>query len=247
MAEYSGFFNSIVGDVREYSAAEFAEYFSKFISDGVYSENEQLGLRVTADGMNINVATGAAYISGYIYKNDTILTRPVEPADSMLNRIDRLVLRFDEVEREIKAEVKTGSYSSSPAPPSLENTGTVKELSLAQIRVNAKASTVQVTDERLTEYCGQVSLLIDVPLQDLLRDWEVWKQDNQDLFTDWRSDQESDFQDWLAHLETLLSENEIANIMTSLNDKMDKSKIIISELDADASQMDEGDIWIKYI
>ena len=257
MAEYSGFFNSIVGDVREYSAAEFAEYFSRFISDGVYSENEQLGLRVTADGMNANVATGFAYIRGYVYKNDTELSKPIEPADNTLNRIDRLVLRFDEVEREIRAEVKTGSYSSSPAPPSLENTGTVKELSLAQIRVNAKASTVQVTDERLTEYCGQVSLIIDMPLNDLMAEWDAWIAANSADFDSWRSQEEAYFNTWLSGLEDALSGVDAAAINTRIDgidgqiatletDKMENNRIHLSALDADVNAMSDGDIWIKY-
>lgn len=258
MAQYSGFFNSTTGDKREYSAAEFAEYFHRFISNGIYSENGSLGLKVTTSGTNVIIGEGFAYIRGYIYKNDSPLTLSLSPSDGTLQRIDRVVLRFDEVAREIKAEIKEGNFSSSPTPPVLTDTGTIKELSLAQVLV--RGSGLQVTDERLTEHCGQVSLLIDVPLNDLYNDWEQWKSDNQEDFHQWRVDEEISFTNWYEDLQLFFDEGTTGNLLalidtkadkTTTDDledtKMDKSKIIISSSDAVASQMSEGDIWIKYI
>lgn len=236
MAEFSGFFNTSAIDPREYNASEFAEYFHNFISNGVFSKNNKLGLRVSpGTGLNVNIDTGDAYIMGYRYKNDSTLSKAIQAPDTILNRIDRVVLRFDEVAKEIKAVVKTGSFGSSPTAPSLENTATIKELSLARVIVNNKATTVSVIDERLTEFCGQVALLIDVPLDDLLSEWSAWKAYN-----------EQEFRAWLVMLENALEGNTAGNLLNQINTKMDKSKITISNLDADASAMSEGDIWIKY-
>jgi hypothetical protein len=47
MAEHCRFFNSAEDDLREYTAAEFAEYFSRFLSDGLYTINGRAGLKVT--------------------------------------------------------------------------------------------------------------------------------------------------------------------------------------------------------
>ena len=275
MAEFSGFFNSEIGDVREYNASEFAEYFSRFLSDGLYSTNNKLGLKVTSvTGMDIKVDTGYAYIRGYMYKNDSPINLVVDAPDNVLSRIDRVVLKFDVVAREIRVLVKKGVFSSSPLPPNLVNDQTTKELSLAQIYVAANTKAVSVTDERLTSHCGVVSLLVDVPLDDMYAEWEQWKRNNSQSFSAWRTVQKDEYQAWLATIEELLDANVAGNLNnliqanttaigtntsaiatnttgltnanTEIGKKMDKSKITISSLDADINQMAEGDIWIKY-
>lgn len=236
MAEFSGFFNTSLGDPREYNASEFAEYFHNFISNGVFSKDNKLGLKVSpGTGLNVSVDIGKGYIRGYTYKNDSALSKAIQAPDTILNRIDRVVLRLDLVAKEIKLIIKTGSFGSSPTPPSLENTATIKELSLAKVIVNNKATTVSVIDERLTESCGQVALLIDAPLDDLLAEWNAWKAYN-----------EQEFRAWLVMLENVLDGNTAGNLLNQINLKMDKTKIKISNLDADVSAMNEGDIWIKY-
>lgn len=175
MAEHYRFFNSTEGDPRQYLASEFAEYFSTFLSDGLFSVNGNAGLKVTAGtGMQVNIDTGYAFIRGYMYKNDSSLLLTIDTADSMLDRIDRIVIRLDEIERTIHTIVKKGTPASSPQPPGLEVTTTVKELSLAQIRIPKGASSIidaYITDERLTQYCGLVSSLITIPVNEM---WNVW-------------------------------------------------------------------------
>lgn len=268
MAQFSGFFNSEIGDKREYNASEFAEYFSRFLSDGVYSIDNKLGLKVVAElGLNVRVETGYAYIGGYMYRNDTPLSIELEAPDSVLSRIDRIVLRLDIVAREIVVAVKKGEFASKPLPPALVDTNVVKELSLAQVKIVPNAQTVIVTDERLTQYCGMVKLLVDVPLDDMYAEWTQWKQDNAQDFNQWQATQKDDYQAWLTSLEQLLDENVAGNLQgliqvntdaigvneaglvdvnLEIEKKMDKSKITISSQDADINQMAEGDIWIKY-
>lgn len=182
MAEYSRFFNSIDGD-NLYQASDFAEYFRTFLSDGIFSQDGNLGLKVTKDiGLKVKVAIGFAFIKGYMYKNDSPLTFTLATADNTLDRIDRVVIRFDELERGIKTIVKTGLAGSSPVPPALENSDTVKELSLAQIKVNKNAVTLvdsNITDERYGENCGVVSSLITIPIQDMWEQWNAWFQNRQ--------------------------------------------------------------------
>ena len=75
MAEHYRFFNSMVEDVREYLAADFAEYFSCFLSDGLYTEDGKAGLKVSPGaGLGVEVAPGYAFIRGYMYHNDAPLT-----------------------------------------------------------------------------------------------------------------------------------------------------------------------------
>jgi len=229
MAELSRFFNSEVGDVREYQASEFAEYFAKFLSDGIYVEDGQMGLNVTAGtGLAVNIAVGSAYIRGYLYKNDATLNKTLTVADATLNRIDRVVLQFDEVNKWIKIIIKSGGYASSPSPPSLTDTTTTKELSLAQVRVNAASTTPIITDERMTE-TGQVQLLIDAPLEDILVEWNAWLLDKENV------------------LDNLIDASDVTTLTNLINTKMDETKIHLSATDAVVGDMADGDIWIKYI
>lgn len=197
MAEHFRFFNSAEGDVREYLASEFAEYFSRFLTNGLYTENGQAGLKVTpGEGLQVQVAPGYAFIRGYMYHNDAALAFALGPADSMLERIDRVVLRFDEVAREIRLAIKPGAFSSSPVAPALEETATVKELGLARVYVGkgvTSLTTQKITDERLTEACGLVSSLIEIPAQEM---WDVWAQAMTDIETAWSQQSDGIDADW---------------------------------------------------
>lgn len=197
MAEHFRFFNSAEGDVREYLASEFAEYFARFLSDGLYAENGQAGLKVTpGEGLQVQVAAGYAFVRGYMYHNDAPMTFALDPADSILDRIDRVVLRFDEVAREIRLGIKTGAFSSTPAPPTLEDTETVKELGLARVYVAHGATSLtqqKITDERLTEACGLVSSLITIPAQEM---WDAWNLTLGQIEADWATQTADIDSDW---------------------------------------------------
>ncbi len=214
MAEHYRFFNSAEGDAREYLAAEFAEYFNRFLSDGLYTINGQAGLKVTpGEGLKVQVAAGYAFIRGYMYHNDAPLSFDLDPADSVLDRMDRVVLRFDEVAREIRLAVKTGSFSSTPpAAPELEETSTVKELGLARILVKKNAAsiaTANITDERLTSACGLVSSIIEIPAQEM---WDAWNLALADIATDWQGWFESVQNDLGVRM--MIGETEPADIQT---------------------------------
>lgn len=176
MAEYSRFFNDVDGD-REYQASDFAEYFSTFLNDGIFPENGDLGLKVTEDStMRVKVEKGYAFINGYMYKNDSSLFFTLSNSDTLMDRIDRIVIRFDEHGRKMTTVVKEGVPASNPAPPKLEDTDLVKEIPLAQIRVKKNSSTIVITDER---YNNVVSSLVTIPVQDMWDEWNEWFENRQ--------------------------------------------------------------------
>lgn len=187
MAEYFRFFNSTEDDIREYPAADFAEYFNRFLSDGLYTENGTAGLKVTSGtGLSVNIAPGYGYIRGYMYHNDATLPKELDAADSILDRIDRIVLRFDEVVREIRVQVKKGDFSSTPQPPEIEVTDSVKEMTLARVRIRKGATSISasdITDDRFLPTCGLVSSLIDIPAKDM---WDAWGKELDDIKEEWR-------------------------------------------------------------
>lgn len=216
--EHFRFFNSTAEDPREYLASEFAEYFNRFLSDGLYTENGQAGLKVTnGSGLSVNVATGYAFVRGYMYHNDASLAKALDASDAMLDRIDRIVLRFDEVAREIRIQVKRGTPASSPQVPALEDSTYVKELGLAQIRVRRNASTISasdIVDERLTS-AGLVSSLIEIPAQEM---WDVWDGELDQIKQAW--------QDWFNSIQNTLG-----------------IRVMIGE--TEPPELEAGDLWFE--
>ncbi len=221
MTEHYRFFNSMEEDVREYLAADFAEYFSLFLSDGLYAEDGRAGLKVVpAEGLKVEVALGYAFIRGYMYHNDASSVFDLAPADTVLDRLDRVVLRFDEVAREIKLTVKTGEFSSTPAAPALEESSTIKELGLAQVLVKHGASNIltkDITDERLTEACGLVSSLVEIPAQEM---WDVWNQALAGIGANWLA--------WFESVQETLG-----------------SRLMIGE--TEPTGINAGDLWFRVV
>ncbi len=161
--EKSSFFNSSDGD-RVYDAADFASYFGKLASNGVFYATAN-NLQVTAgSGMMVKVAAGSAWINGYSYENTEALTLPLATADGINPRIDRVVIRWSLVNREIKLAVLTGSAVPSPVVPALTRTADTYELGIADILVPQGSAVViadNITDTRLdTALCGLVNSLV---------------------------------------------------------------------------------------
>ncbi len=161
--EKSGFFNSTGGD-RVYDAADFASYFGKLVSNGIFyaaATNLQV---TTGSGMSVSVLAGSAWINGYSYENTDALELELATADGVNPRIDRIVVRWSAVNREIRLAALTGTAVSSPIPPSLTRSDNVYELVLADITVPQGAVTIaapNITDTRLsTSLCGTVNSLI---------------------------------------------------------------------------------------
>ncbi|MFD3261849.1 hypothetical protein ACE3MQ_24935 [Paenibacillus lentus] len=167
MPQKSGFFDSTADDMREYPAREFAEYFARFVGNGVFLGGTRLKVTASGQDANVNVELGYGWINGYMYSvYDEPLTMPIEPATTQ-DRIDRVILRLDTSApvRAIRALVVQGLPSASPQPPALVRSGNIYDLSLAQIRVIANTTVVKpenITDERLNnQVCGIVTALID--------------------------------------------------------------------------------------
>lgn len=162
--EKSSFFNSVSHD-RTYKAEDWAEYFASFIGNGVFPV-PSTGLQVIIDsGMNVNIKAGKAWINGYFYNNTSDLTITIGTADGQLNRIDRIVVRWDLTNRIISAKVKSSAYSASPTAPALQRDADIYELALADVFVGAGVTAItqsNITDQRLnTSLCGVVAAVVD--------------------------------------------------------------------------------------
>ena len=198
--EKSSFFNSVSHD-RVYRAEEWAEYFASFIGNGVFpvpSNNLQV---VAGSGMGVTVKAGKAWINGYFYYNtgDLSLTLPV--ADGVLNRIDRIVVRWDLTERLISVVVKSSTPSASPTPPALQRDADAYELCLADITTGAGVTAISqavITDRRLDpSICGIVAGVVDQI------DTAAFNAQLQAWFTDYKAQSLQEFNDLVSYMESL--------------------------------------------
>ena len=165
MALKFGFFNSVNGD-RKYNADDISNYFLKLISNGVFATPSNAMQVQASAGMTVNVSAGWAFINCKWLENTAEYPLTLDAADVVLNRIDRIVLRLSESPRTMGIYIKKGIPASTPTPPELSRTkGTIWELSLAKIRINAGVTEItqaMITDERAdADLCGWVTGLID--------------------------------------------------------------------------------------
>ena len=169
--EKSSFFNAQMdasGEYdREYLAEDFASYFSKFISNGVFP-NPSTGLQVIAadtPNMTVTLSAGYGYINGYKYENTTPLTFSIGVADGVLNRKDCIFIRYSKLGRAIKAYKIAGTPGASAVAPSVIRTEDYYDLCVAIISVNAGITAIPqslIEDTRLnTSLCGIVTGLVE--------------------------------------------------------------------------------------
>jgi hypothetical protein len=161
--EKSGFFNSSGGD-RIYDATDFAAYFGSLVSNGIFYK-DTTNLQVTpATGMAVNIETGSAWINGYRYENTESLSKTLATANGSFPRVDRVVIRWSLLDRNIVIAVLTGTAAAAPSAPLLTRNSNVYELCLAEVLVPQAATSIDlgnITDTRLdTSLCGTVNSLV---------------------------------------------------------------------------------------
>lgn len=224
MAITSGFFNSVSGD-RKYNAEQINEFFGSLISSGVLP-NPSTNLQVTAaGGMTVNVAAGKGFIDSHWVKNDSVYALTIPTADSVLNRIDAVVMKLDlnVAARVITIEVKQGTPATLPAAPTMERSATVKEYCLATVYVGKSATNLtqaRITDTRAnTSVCGWVTgLITQVDTSTLFEQWEqaynenlsemaAAKTERENELDAWEQKQKNDFDTWFDTLTSQLQVN----------------------------------------
>jgi hypothetical protein len=163
LAQEYGFFNSSGGD-RVYDASDFARYFGSLVSNGVFTRAADNLKVIASGGMNIAVQPGSAWVNGCCYENTEPLTFNVSTAHGTNPRIDRVALRWSNVDRNMLLTLKTGAASETPTAPALTRTSDIYELGLADIAVGKGVVSIaetDITDTRLNSaLCGTVNSLI---------------------------------------------------------------------------------------
>ncbi|BDR80700.1 hypothetical protein N072000002_09560 [Clostridium tetani] len=208
--ERSSFFNAILDQNgnpdRCYLAEDFARYFATFIGNGIFpNPADQLQVIAIDNSMQIRIKSGKAWINGYFYENtdDYILTLDV--ADGVLSRIDRVVLKLDFINREIRIKVKKGDYASNAVAKTLQRDADAYELALADIKVSAgaiKITQADITDLRLNKsMCGIVHGTVEqVDTTAIFNQFESWYSTTKENYdrdiSTWTKEKKQAFDNW---------------------------------------------------
>lgn len=256
MAEKSSFFTSLNGD-RRYKASDFAEYFKTFIGNGVFP-NPSTNLQVIANGdMTLTLSPGYAWLNGYMYSNTDDLVLTIDHADSALKRIDRVVIRCDYVNREIRSYVKKGIFSQNPSAPVLTRDTDAYELCIAEIQIDNGVVAIQsskITDTRLnTEICGIVTQTINEidtttlynqlqsHIQEKSLDMSTWITEAKEYFSNWLRDTQNEynneFNNWFDTIKDALDGDVAGNLLNEIN----KLKETINNMELTSSNVKRPD------
>lgn len=198
-----------------YKAEDFRNYFSSFIGNGVFpipSNNLQV---IANNNMTVTIKSGKGWINGAIYENTDNFILPITVADGALNRIDRVVLRFDTKERNIHLEIKKGVFSSNPVAQNLQRDTDAYELALADIQVRKGVISINqgdITDLRLnSDFCGLVTGTIkQIDVTTLYNQFTEGFKLKEESF-------EKQFFEWFIKLKDTLGESAAGNLQNQID------------------------------
>ena len=207
MGQYANFYNSQDGD-RVYDASSMEEWLRPFFVTGVFNGS----LQVTADGtaMAVTVAPGYVNIKGKTRYFESANVLEIAPASGSFSRIDNIVVRRDDANRNIVLDVVTGTAAASPTPPAPTRTDSVYELVLARVTVGVGAlniSQANITDKRPnTSVCGWVvSTVTEMDFSQFVAQFEAFfeqfKEGTLEDFTQWATEQEEALAQWQENRE----------------------------------------------
>ena len=135
------------GDTYEYTSEEFSSLIEGVTGNGI-SANYLNEFAPTANGLDISVASGAAFIKGRWGYNSTAKTISLSPTTSTQKRIDRIVIELDVASRAIGLNTLVGTATTgTPTAPALAD----NQLAICSVLV-ANGSNTTLTDERVFTY-----------------------------------------------------------------------------------------------
>lgn len=222
MSEKSAFFNaqldSDTGEYdRTYLAEDFAAYFSRFISNGVFP-NPSTGLQVVAAAnpdMTVIMNPGYAYINGYTYENTENYVFNIDVADGVLSRRDAIFIRYDLANRKIRAYKVKGTPSAAPVAPTPLRTEDYWDLCVAIIHVDGGITKIDqslIEDTRMsTDLCGIVHGIVDQ-----IDTTTLYKQIQQDL-VNFQTVSQAEFNAWFETIKDKLSGDTAVNLQNQID------------------------------
>lgn len=129
-----------------------------------YTSENGTDLFVAADtGLTVKVMPGGCVINGAKGYEKTERKMTLSAANASLDRIDRIVARYDSSDaiRSIELYVKEGTPSTTPVAPDVVQASNYFELALGDVRVKKGATAItqaDITDQRTNEsVCGFIA------------------------------------------------------------------------------------------
>ena len=177
MALRYGYFDSdIIGVDKEgmpiFDRAESSDLMAfllaNLVSDGILALPATcFRVRAAGDGLKLMLDPGFGMIKGHFCYDDETEELTIDAAPQKYNRIDRVVMRCNYLERMVEILIKTGTEAVKPVPPELirPTAGDYFELCLANIQLTAEQKIItqsNITDTRPdSSVCGYITQLID--------------------------------------------------------------------------------------
>lgn len=189
---------------RAVSSQPLRTIIRKLFTTGVMP-NPSTNFQVNAgtDGMTVLVQPGFAVVDGGLCKEDEVRTLSVTAADAIYDRIDTVVLRWNEnVDvRTADLYVLAGTPAETPVRPALQRGGSIYEIGLADVFITHGIATItadKITDTRYeSERCGIVSSVSE---------WDtttIYQQIQSEL-AKFKSVEEVAFTNWFESVKDLL-------------------------------------------
>lgn len=245
---------------RAITSAPLRKLIAKLLTDGILP-NPSTNLQVEAgSGMNVVVNPGFAICAGGLKLEENQRTLAIQAADSNYDRIDTVVLRWNDndSERICDLYIVEGIPAASPLRPELTRTESIWELGLADLFINKNSSAIsnqRITDTRYeSARCGIISAISEFDTttlyQQVQADLAGFKASEQADFITWfndikgqlSEDAAGNLQKQIGTLESLKTEVK-TNLVNALNWVVDKTSGVIAKLgSADISKIGDGTV-----
>lgn len=135
------------GETYEYTSEEFSSLIQGITGNGI-SANYLNEFAPTANGLEISIASGAAFVNGRWGYNSAAKTISLSPTTTTTKRIDRIVVELDVASRVIGLNTLVGTATTgTPTAPVLAD----NQLAICSVLV-ANGSSTTLTDERVFTY-----------------------------------------------------------------------------------------------
>lgn len=135
---------------RSYSGVDQMDFDDAFFTSGIVAAGNQLVV-TAGGGMTSVLGTGMAMLKGGRYINPAPVTFTHDPADGVLDRIDRIVIKLSMTDRSIKAYLYKGTPDVSPVPPEITQNDNRDPFELARADIAVNAGATEITSEDITD------------------------------------------------------------------------------------------------
>jgi len=225
---------------RAVPSAPLRNLIKKLFTTGVMP-NPSDNLQVTAgvEGMTTIVNEGFCVIEGGLKLEDEGKTMMHQAADATYDRIDTVVMRWnDNVNARIcSLYVLTGVPSATPVRPELTREGAIYEIGLADVLIKANSTTIsqqRITDTRYdAERCGVIRSIAEYDTtyiyDQVQADLAGFKADEEASFaqfvtqmtariTDYENSNEEEFTKWFETIRGILGKDEAGRLQNEIDE-----------------------------